>query len=404
VTHVVVVGAGFAGLCAALTLRDNGIDVTVIEARDRVGGRVHSDRLSNGTVFERGAEFVLHGYDVMTELLDRFGLRLADTGMSYYVREPRGAGSITVDDVAVVGLQLAKRRSMASQGESAGSLLTGLAADPAAREALRARIEISSAWPADHLHVSVIDHLADTTPRASFRVEGGNQSLAQAIAADLGDAVRLGEKVEAVSVGPDGVVVTTDAGSFTADRVIVALPLTLVASLAMSPALPDGHQEALARQAMGIAAKLHVPLRTPAPASAVMSVPDRFWCWTATTADGSVGMALNCFAGSPEAVHALDVDNGPQHWLTQVRKLRPDLDLDEANAVLTTWHDDPWALGAYSADDLAVAHGDVDVLRSSVGPIAFAGEHLGGEYAGLMEGALRSGRHAAESVLTSLRT
>ena len=216
--------------------------------------------------------------------------------------------------------------------------------------------------------------------------------------------MRLGEKVEAVTVGPDGVVVTTDAGSFTADRVIVALPLTLVASLAMSPALPDGHQEALARQAMGIAAKLHVPLRTAAPASAVMSVPDRFWCWTATTADGSVGMALNCFAGSPEAVHALDVDNGPQHWLTQVRKLRPDLDLDEANAVLTTWHDDPWALGAYSADDLAVAHGDVDVLRSSVGPIAFAGEHLGGEYAGLMEGALRSGRHAAESVLTSLRT
>ena len=88
-SSVAVVGAGFAGLAAAITLADRGVDVRVLEARDRVGGRVWSDE-AGGAVIERGAEFVLDGYDTMRELAARFGLELADTGMSYYVREPRG--------------------------------------------------------------------------------------------------------------------------------------------------------------------------------------------------------------------------------------------------------------------------------------------------------------------------
>jgi monoamine oxidase len=89
VPDVIVIGAGFAGLAAATELADRGVDVRVLEARDRVGGRVWSDR-AGGAVIERGAEFVLDGYDVLRQHAARFGLELADTGMSYYVREPRG--------------------------------------------------------------------------------------------------------------------------------------------------------------------------------------------------------------------------------------------------------------------------------------------------------------------------
>ena len=85
---VIVIGAGFAGLAAATELADRDVVVRVLEARDRVGGRVWSDRA--GAVIERGAEFVLDGYEVLRGHAARFCLELTDTGMSYYVREPRG--------------------------------------------------------------------------------------------------------------------------------------------------------------------------------------------------------------------------------------------------------------------------------------------------------------------------
>ena len=89
-TRVVVVGAGFAGLAAADALRRAGAEVVVLEARDRVGGRVWSTTLANGAAIELGAEFVLPGHDVVRETCARLGLELADKGMLYGDREPRG--------------------------------------------------------------------------------------------------------------------------------------------------------------------------------------------------------------------------------------------------------------------------------------------------------------------------
>ena len=83
--RVVVIGAGFAGLACAEQLSSGGHEVIVLEARDRVGGRVWSQRLDPGdrqTVIERGAEFVLDGYTTLRGLAERFDLRLAPTGMS----------------------------------------------------------------------------------------------------------------------------------------------------------------------------------------------------------------------------------------------------------------------------------------------------------------------------------
>ncbi len=86
-TRVAVIGAGYAGLAAADALRAGGAEVTVLEARDRVGGRVWSVPFAGGMI-ERGAEFILPGYDVMEELADRFGIARVLKGTPYGRRDP----------------------------------------------------------------------------------------------------------------------------------------------------------------------------------------------------------------------------------------------------------------------------------------------------------------------------
>jgi len=400
--RVAVVGAGLAGLAAAVDLLDAGVDVVVLEARDRVGGRVWSEPLDgpggSGPVIERGAEFVLAGYDVMRGWLERLGLRLVDTGMSYYVREPRGAGAVTVEEMRLAASALAgaPRRD----GVSVADLLDGLEVPPAVAEAVRSRIEVSCAWSSEDLAASVVDHLASFEPLPSHRVEGGNQSLAIAMAARLGARVRLGVAVREVGHSAKGVLLETSTGTDLFDAVVLTVPLPVLCELAVTPPFPYDKRLALHRLTMGVAAKVHVGLRSPAPTSAVLSVPDRYWCWTATGADGDVLPVLNGFAGSPAAVDALTTD--PAVWVEGLLELRDDLHLDTATAVVTTWHDDPWARGAYSAGGLAARPGDAELVAAPLGRVFVAGEHTAGEWSGLMEGALRSGSRAAREVLDEL--
>ena len=195
-SRVVVIGAGYAGLAAACELADRGVDVLVLEARDRVGGRVWSDRVG-GAVIERGAEFVLAGYDVMRELAGRFGLELADTGMSYYVREPRG---VELETAALQEAGLAAARA-AAPGRSVAEVVGALDLPAAAAEAVLARVEISAALGADRLSAEVLEHAAAFEPLPSHRIAGGNQRLAEAMAARLGDRLRLRTPVHALARG-----------------------------------------------------------------------------------------------------------------------------------------------------------------------------------------------------------
>jgi monoamine oxidase len=82
-----------------------------------------------------------------------------------------------------------------------------------------------------------------------------------------------------------------------------------------------------------------------------------------------------------------------------VAALRPELTADAGRALLTTWNDDPWAGESYSALTVSVAEGDEELLATPAGRVHFAGEHTAGDWAGLMEGALRSGERAAREVL-----
>jgi monoamine oxidase len=401
VVRVAVVGAGFAGLAAAHELVNAGFDVTVLEARDRVGGRVWSETLAGpqgDTVIERGAEFVLAGYDTLRDYAQKFDLQLADTGMSYYVREPRGISGVDTQGLVEAGNRLATAALHAKTG-SVADLLNELGLDAPTTAAVKARVEVSCALEADKLHPDVVQHVASFEPLPSHRIAGGNQQLAVRLAASLGDRVRLKCPVIGVDRQEPGIRLATHAGPLQFDSVIIALPLPILANLPITPPLPSRKTVALARAGYGFAAKLHIPLSAPAEITAQISVPDRFWSWIATDITGAAQPVLNSFAGSPSALAGLGTSRDASQWMERIRALFPGLPLEFGRAKLTDWTLDPWARGAYSAHTVGAAAEDDSALASSVSSLYFAGEYLAGEMAGLMEGALRSGVRAAQELI-----
>ena len=381
-SRVAVVGAGLAGLAAAEALLRAGHDVVVFEARDRVGGRVWSRTLDNGAVVEMGAEFILPGNTVVEETARRLGLGLWEKGMAYGRREPRGGGPVTADDLRAAAALI---ESAMDVSVSAAALLDRLDLAAPVREAIRARVEISTAVPADQVGADELAGVAAFSDDPSHGIAGGNQSLAHALAAPLGDRLRLSSPVTRISWRED----SAEVEGVVADAVVLAAPAPAVAAIAFEPELPARLRDALAAVRYGHAAKLFVPLRERPPTSAVLSVPERFWTWTARAGD-DVQPVVHAFAGSEPALDALRVTDGPEHWLASIARLRPDLSLDPDGCLLSTWPG-----GAYSVHP---AGGADPALAERYGPLVLAGEHTAGPYAGLMEGALRSGHRAASQV------
>jgi monoamine oxidase len=396
-----VVGAGFAGLMAATRLREAAHDVVVLEARDRVGGRVWSQQLvpdDPRTTIERGAEFVLSGYDTMRSVAADLGLTFADMGMSYYVREPRGGLPTTAEAVAECAAVVASAAERVPWGTPLDKLLAEVAADtdPGALAAFTSRITVTNASSEDRLSAAAVaDVTVSFERRPSYRVAGGNQSVAIGLASRLGDAVHLRTPVHAITWGNDEVRLRTDDAEVVVEAAVLAVPLAVAREMAFDPPLPAWKLQAWERSGIGHAAKLHVPLLAAAPAGAVQSVPDRNWTWTATDETGEVQPVLHGFSGSGKALAALEVEAGPRTWAEHVAALRPELSLDVGRALVSTWSDEPYSREAYSALTTDVMQGDDELMVTPVGALHFAGEHTAGDLAGLMEGALRSGERAA---------
>jgi monoamine oxidase len=395
--RAVVVGAGLAGLVAADELARGGVEVVVLEARSRVGGRVWSQTLPNGAVVEMGAEYILPGNTAILELAERFGLGLWDKGMRYGRRDPRGGIGTSHEELAAA--MGAVERELASgehEGDSAEAFLDSVDIPDGAREAILARVEISCANTADRVAAAGLMGVAHIDDEPSPSIAGGNQRLPLALAHELGDAVHLDSPVSALTWSEAGVTAATDRGSVDADAAVIALPASVLDQIAFEPMLPDSVRAALGLVEYGHAAKLFVPLRAAAPTGAVMNVRERYWTWTATGEGDEPQPVVSAFAGSRPALDALEVEAGPSRWLDSLAHLRDDLDLEATGAVLSTWDDDPWVRAAYSTSpppEVAAA------AEAPIGPLAFAGEHTGGEFYALMEGAIRSGRRAARSLL-----
>jgi monoamine oxidase len=359
----------------------------VLEARDRVGGRVHSRALADGSVVELGAEFVLPGNDVVRETAARLGLALYEKGTLYGEREPRG-GTATHEEV------VAAARTLRGGPGSIADELARAVPDADVREAIAARLEVSTAYPVGDQPAAVLaDGAAGFGAFPSHGIAGGNQQLADALARLLGGRVHLSAVVHKVVWHDDGVVVSSGGVDVSADACVVATPAPHALEIAFEPPLPEWKRDALAAVRYGDAAKLFLPLAESVPPSAVLSVPDRYWTWTQLAPDGSPLQVASSFAGTAEALARLGVADGSQRWAESVRALRPELQFASAEPLLSTWPD-----GAYSARALSSPLDD-DALARPVGPLHFAGEHTAGAWHALMEGALRSGLRAAAELL-----
>jgi monoamine oxidase len=397
--HVGVIGAGFAGLAAADALRAGGAEVTVLEARDRVGGRVWSVPFGEGATVERGAEFILPGYETMNALAARFGIPLVLKGTPYGRRVPVGEEAVSQTELEDAFDRLAA--GGAADAASAADAIAALDLDPPLSKLIQTRVAISNGYPADDLAASVLDEGASSFGDFdNHTLEGGNMRLAEALAAELGAAVRLSSPVRRVRWSQGAVNIATDHTEIEADAVVVAIPTAPLAEIEFDPPLEGATAEALRWVTYGQNSKLFVRLRSPAPPSAIMSVAGHFWTYTQLGGDGRPAPFVTGYTGTMSAIDDLGGSDGFERWVAALVALREDLDPEPESAMLSSWDDDPWVRGSYSARTLSSPLRDGDLVKS-IGPLFFAGEHTAGEWHGLMEGALRSGRRAAEQVLSA---
>jgi monoamine oxidase len=393
-----VVGAGFAGLAAADALTSAGWEVTVLEARQRIGGRVWSERLGNGALIELGGEFITTGYDVTAELCVRFGIELDGMEINYPDRD-----LVPDSGVAVGALAAAAARVAAAAARDPDlpvlELLRAEVSDESARDILEMRLQSALAFPAAEIDSRFAVKLPELVSTAETRrMRGGNQGLAEALAAGLDDEVRLGCRAHEVRREAGEIRVVTDGGELTAAACVVAVPVALLGDLRFDPPLDPAIDDGIAAIRTGSAAKLAVPLREPATPRAVMSAADRFWIWT-TPSDEAGVRSVGAWAGAAPVLERLGVGAGAERWLDRVEDLCPDLALDRAGARLTIWEQDPWARGAYSVLPPRRTR-PAELAAAPAAPnLVFAGEHTAEPgWTGTMEGALRSGKRAASEL------
>jgi monoamine oxidase len=404
-TKVIVVGAGLAGLSAATDLADEGVEVTVLEARDRVGGRVWSITLTNGAVVELGAEWIMGDDRTVQELAARFGVQLCETGASYGRREPWGEGAASLEAQAefleAAGEAWAELTPDRVESLTVGAFLDSIDGDDAARSIVSWRLAGTCARGLGEVSlVSLGDEPFSAGGDRYLRASAGNQAIAQAMASALPD-VRTGQVVDSIELDERRVTVRAGPRAERADAVIVAVPAPIASRLVFDPALPPALAAALGALPMGVASKVAVATKERPPARSRQASDRSMWCWTANGADGKPRRCVTSFAGSPDALASLGAARGEiVPWLEALRSMNPDLTfVDEP--VMYSWADDPFTLGAYSSWDSA-SWSRRGVLAEPVGRLAFAGEHTAGDHHGTMEGALRSGRRAARHVLAAM--
>ena len=402
--RVAVVGAGFAGLACATDLARAGIDVTVFEARARVGGRVWSEVMPDGARFERGGEFIEPGYDDLRRRAAEHGLPLVAQGFEFAAREVRADGGVLSHLLPEAEATVAEAvRALGSEAArtSAAEALESAPLDRLARLALTRRLEgtytveldrVSAAWLSSaELRA---EGIAGEVPSARFA--GGNDALAKALGTHLDARLRLSCPVRELHDDGDGVSVRADGADELYVRVVLAVPLPL--ALELLPALR--RRASYERLVFGVAAKLHVPLAEPADPAAVQSLEAAFWTWTASGAAGGPATFASAFAGGRGADAALDLANGSERWLAALQLLRPEL-RPAGDAVLTRWSDEPYSRGSYACQPPGWSAEDDEETAAPCGRVHLAGEHTAAEFCGTFEGALRSGARAAEEVIAA---
>lgn len=417
---VLVIGAGMAGLGAARLLHDAGSDVTVIEARGRIGGRSHTSHLWPDLPVDTGASWI-HGTtgNPVAELAKALGVGMTPTT---YQR------SVTFDQAGQrIDFLPAARRAFALM-DTACSAVDGLKADVS----LQAAIEASAAWRALEPAERRLQRLAINTrieheysgdwSRLSARhFDDGNEFPGDESVVTPGFGpitthlargleMRLNELVTAVAPTATGVQVTTARGVLLADRVIITLPLGVLKSGTVRFAEPLGaaRQRAIDRLEMGLLNKCVLRFdRVFWPAGVdwidFLGPVENLWAdWTSyLPATGQPLLAGFNAARMAEDVEALDDRATTASAMEALRTMFGSAVPDPQGNQISRWKQDPFARGSYSFLAVGSSRRDREALSGADwdGRIMFAGEATSPDHAGTVHGALMTGRLAAQCCL-----
>lgn len=442
---VCVVGAGYAGLTAARRLQRAGLSVIVFEARDRIGGRIWTQRLGGASV-DRGGAWIAPQHDAILALAAEVGVRTYKTwvdGAHLLVGEGktrRYRGLIPkISPLAVLTIALAQWRTdrlarqvpldapweAARAGEwdarSVGwwvehvGVRKGIAHDlfeVAVRGLFAADLDDVSflnLLQLVHAHGRINTLFSITGGSQENMVEGGFGAIAERLADQLGDRVRLSAPVRSISQSDDGVTVAGDTATVRARHAIATAPPTLVAGMIFDPPLP-ADRLALYRQAVaGHETKTILVYDEPfwrargfsgqsaEPGSASEVTID------ASPADGSRGV-LASFTFGPVARH-FDGMSEPERRGAVLTALGARFGARAAapsEYIETAWWTEEWSRGcsmAHLPPGLLTRYGRL--LREPLGRIHWAGTATATISYGAVDGAVRSGERAAAEVLST---
>ncbi len=446
---VVVVGAGYAGLTAARRLHRQGLEVTVLEARSRVGGRVWSEPLPSGVMIDHGGQWIGPGQDHLQALADELGGRTFPTFTTGEAVEIRSGarntytGLIPTSDptAAAEGVEAIFDLDLAAQDvpldapwtapgaavldeQTLGSWLSEHVKNSAARSMIDAAVkgifgteasEMSLLFALFYLHSGGgLMNLARTTGGAQERrFEGGAQQFASSMAAELGERVRLSSPVEALEHGEGDVVVRvadTSGTTVHARRAVVALPPMVARRLRWTPALPTMRDQLMMRAPMGAVTKVHAVYETPFwrddglngqlvadEGSVRVSFDD-------SPSDGSRGILLAFVAGD----ECRRLDGLPEHDRRRavvddlVRAFGPRA-AGPIELVEQRWCQEPFTGGGpVAVFSPGLLTGCGPALREPVGALHWAGTETATQWCGYIDGAISSGERAAAEVMAAL--
>jgi polyamine oxidase len=419
VKRVIVVGAGTAGLAAARVLHDRGISVTVLEGRERLGGRIWTDR-SWGAPIDLGVSFINGSAEnPLADLAASLGLRAAPYHSARSCVFDAQGRRLADEVVAAAGAHVQRARVLAAQ--QAAALVQDRSIADWIREAeaelalpepqasvVRWMLSSYALFEGEELDALSLRHIAhgETFGGDPLVLPGGFDAFIDHLAAGLD--IRTGCAVQAVELGPSGVRLTSRAGTFEADRVLIAVPLGVLkaGSIAFSPGLSGSKRAAI--QGLGISTLDKLVLRFERPfwpeereflgrvSEEAGDFPE-FFNWTP---HGNMPVLIGFFGARFGRELERQGDAAVvQRGLAALRAMFGPGVPEPVSFLISRWLLDPFARGSYSHLPVGASPDAFDVLAEPVEDrLFFAGEATHRRNSGGLPGALRSGLREAERI------
>ena len=416
----VVVGAGFSGLAAAFKLKNAGWNVTVLEARNRIGGRVFSQTMpQNKTlVFELGAEWVGESHERLKALCRDFKIALQKHQFDDYLLQngkvsPPGKWNFSPQakqafEKLIKGYD--KLTTLQQKKLDKYDWWTYLEKIGFTEDDLRLRDLMDSTDFGESIrHVSAFGALAEYAESSphnemDYKMTGGNSRLAEEFAKRIGaENIKLNTLVTEINQIKGTVTVKTATETFKADACICTAPTQSLLNIKFDPPLPTAQIEAAERLIYSRICKNSVLYEKrfwkAENFSLVSDETSHYYFHSTQNQTGTEGILTSYAVGEKADVLASQSDE------RRMRIIARDLaDFDENAPKLAkgiasyAWQRDQYTDGAYALYRPGQWFGVRPILQRPNGKVLFAGEHLA-DWQGFMEGAIETGEAAAESLI-----